>query len=71
MSDHRIRLTDREVELARCAAWSMSWALMPTDFEKSEQYKDLAQRLAYTKAGGQPKATRQARKRSLQEPSVR
>ena len=70
MADHRIRLTDREVELARCAAWSMSWALLPTDFEKSEQYKDLAQRLWYTKPGGQPKAVRQARKRALQEAPI-
>ena len=70
MSDHRIRLTDREVELARCAAWATSWALLPTDFKKSEQYKYLALRLWSTKAGGQPKATRQARKRALQEAPI-
>jgi hypothetical protein len=71
MADHRIRLTDQEVELARCAAWSASWALLPTDQVRSDQYKRLACRLAYTQAGGQPKAVRQARKRALQEPNVR
>jgi len=70
MADHRIRLTDRDLVLARSAANALSWALLPTDAEKSEQYKDLAQRLWYTKPGGQPKAVRQARKRALQEAPI-
>jgi hypothetical protein len=39
--------------------------------ELAFEYQQLADRLAYTKAGGQPKAVRQARKRALQEPNVR
>jgi hypothetical protein len=69
MADHRIRLTDQEVELARSAAWSASWALLPIDLVKSEQYKLLAHRLAHTKAGGMPADTRKARKHFTAEAS--
>jgi len=71
MSDHRIRLTDREIKLARCAAIALCWAMLPKDEELSGEYRQLGDRLSCTKAGGQTKAVRQARKRSLQEPSVR
>ena len=62
MADHRIRLTDRELELARSAAWMASWALMPVDLFKAEQYKQLACHLDYVKPGGAPLVTRKARK---------
>lgn len=71
MSDHRIRLTDRDIELARNAAAAMCQALAGRHSEVAFEYQQLADRLAYTEAGGQPKATRQARKRALQEPNVR
>jgi hypothetical protein len=71
MSDHRIRLTDRDLVLARSAALAMGWGMLPANKELSREYQQLGERLQHTKAGGQPKATRQARKRSLQEPSVR
>ena len=69
MADHRIRLTDRELELARCAAWAASWSLFPVDTFKAEQYKQLACRLEHTKAGGMPKVTRAARKHFKTEAS--
>ena len=71
MADHRIRLTDRDLGLARSAAEALYWALYPGNPSLSAQYRSLADRLQHTKAGGQPKATRQARKRALQEPNVR
>lgn len=70
MSDHRIRLTDRDLVLARSAANAMSWAMLPADKGLSIEYGQLGDRLQYTKAGGQPKATRQARKRALQEAPI-
>jgi hypothetical protein len=69
MADHRIRLTDRELELARSSAWMASWALMPVNLFQAEQYKQLACRLEHTKAGGMPLATRKARKHFVTEAS--
>lgn len=69
MGDHRIHLTDREIELARAAAWMASWALFPVDMFKAEQYKQLACRLEHTKGGGMPLATRKARKHFTTEAS--
>jgi hypothetical protein len=62
MADHRIRLTDRELELASTAAQSMVWALLPRYPDLAHDYGDLVSRLAHTKAGGQPAAVRAARK---------
>jgi len=70
MSDHRIRLTDRDLVLARSAAIAMCWAMLPKDQELSGEYQQLGDRLAHTKAGGQTKAVRQARKRALQEAPI-
>jgi hypothetical protein len=69
MADHRIRLTDRELAMARSAAWAISWALGPFDAEGSQAYKQLAERLEHTKAGGMPAATRRARKHFREEAS--
>jgi hypothetical protein len=62
MADHRIRLTDRELALARAAAEAMYMALWPTYKEAAEEYNLLWERLIYTKAGGMPAGTRAARK---------
>ena len=62
MADHRIRLTDRELELALSAANAMSWALLPSNKYLAADYGRLVSRLAHTKAGGMPIATRDARK---------
>ena len=67
MADHRIRLTDRELELAKASAWMASWALMPVDQFKAEQYKQLACRLGSCKPGGMPLVTRKARKHFMTE----
>ena len=65
MADHRIRLTDRELELARSAAWSASWAMLPIEPVRGAEYRQLAERLEFTKAGGMPLAARDARKKAL------
>lgn len=70
MADHRIRLTDRDLALARSATEAMYWALYPGNPILSVQYKHLADRLQHTKAGGMPAATRQARKLAKAEASV-
>ena len=62
MNDHRIRLTDRELVLARSAAMVASWAMLPKDPELSKEYTRLHQRLEHTKPGGMPAATRSARR---------
>jgi hypothetical protein len=70
MPDHRIRLTDRELALARSATQAMIWGLLPAYPELSHQYGLLADRLAHTKAGGYAgAATRAARKRFKLEAS--
>ncbi len=69
MADHRIRLTDRELKLARSAALAMCWAMLPKDQELSREYQQLGDRLAHTKAGGMPAATRKARKHFTAEAS--
>lgn len=71
MSDHRIRLTDRDLVLARSAANALRWAMLPMDKSLSMEYGQLGVRLTDIKAGGQTKAVRKARKRVLQEPNVR
>jgi hypothetical protein len=48
----------------------MVWALLPRYPDLAHEYGSLVSRLSYTKAGGQPKATRQARKRALQEAPI-
>lgn len=63
MSDHRIRLTDRELVLARSAAQGMCWATLPAYQELSQEYRLLYERLQHVKAGGMPLATRDARKK--------
>jgi hypothetical protein len=70
MPDHRIRLTDRDIELASSGAQALVWALLPRYPELAHEYGRLVSRLSCTKAGGQPKAVRQARKRALQEASI-
>ena len=70
MADHRIRLTDRELTLARSAAWMASWALFPRDMFQAQEYQLLAQHLEHTKAGGMPKVTRAARKHFKAEASA-
>ena len=70
MSDHRIRLTDRDLVLARSAANALSWALLPMDKALSMEYGQLGVRLTDITAGGQTKAVRQARKRALQEAPI-
>jgi hypothetical protein len=70
MADHRIRLTDRELALARAAAEAMYWALYPGNPVLSVQYRSLGDRLAHTRAGGMPAATRAARKRFRAEVPV-
>jgi hypothetical protein len=62
MADHRIRLTDREQMLAKCASRALTWALLPIDPNASEEYRRLGDRLEHTKAGGMPAGTRAARK---------
>jgi hypothetical protein len=49
----------------------MCQALAGRHSEVAFEYQQLADRLASTKAGGQPIAVRKARKRVLQEPNVR
>jgi hypothetical protein len=71
MPDHRIRLTDRDLVLARSAVKALCWAMLPMDKELSREYGQLGVRLTDITAGGQTKAVRQARKRALQEPNVR
>jgi hypothetical protein len=66
MADHRIRLTDREVELHSSAAQAMVWALLPRYPELAHEYGLLTSRLAHIKAGGMPAATRKARKHFLE-----
>jgi hypothetical protein len=67
MSDHRIRLTDRDIELARNAAAAMCQALAGRHSEVAFEYQQLADRLAYTEAGGQPIAVRKARRHFMAE----
>ena len=67
MADHRIRLTDREQKLAWSAANAMCWAMLPRDQALSGEYRQLAERLQHTKAGGMPLATRKARKHFTEE----
>ena len=62
MADHRIRLTDRELTLARSAAMVASRAMLPKDQELSKEYTRLHQRLEHTKPGGMPTGTRNARR---------
>lgn len=69
MADHRIRLTDRELELARSAAWSASWATLLIEPTRGAEYRQLAERLEHTKAGAMPAATRSARKHFKAEAS--
>lgn len=69
MADHRIRLTDRELTLARSAANAMGWAMLPRDQNLSQEYRLLAERLQYTKCGGMPAVTRAARKHFRTEAS--
>jgi hypothetical protein len=70
MADHRIRLTDREVELHSSAAQSMVWALLPRYPDLAHEYGLLVSRLAHIKAGGMPAASRAARKHFKQEVPV-
>jgi hypothetical protein len=69
MADHRIRLTDRELVLAKSSANAMCWAMLPRDQELSREYQRLYDRLNHTKAGGMPAATRRARKHFREEAS--
>lgn len=69
MTDHRIRLTDRELVLARSAAQAMCWAMLPGNIELSQEYRLLYERLQHIKAGGMPLATRKARKHFTAEAS--
>lgn len=65
MADHRIRLTDRELVLARAATQAMCWAMLPGYQELSQEYRLLYERLQHIKPGGAPLATRKARKKAL------
>jgi len=65
MADHRIRLTDRDLVLARSAANAMAWAVFPMDPDLSQEYWLLGERLQYFKAGGMPLVARDARKKAL------
>jgi len=62
MADHRIRLTDREIELANAAAGAMMVALMPLSVEMAREYGSLTTRLTHVKPGGMPLSVRRARK---------
>lgn len=70
MADHRIRLTDQDLKLARAAVTAMSWAMLPMDKDLSREYGLLGIRLTDITAGGQTKAVRQARKHALSEAPI-
>ena len=62
MADHRIRLTDRELALAKSATNAMCVAMMVSYPDLAHEYAQVANRLEHTKPGGMPGATRAARK---------